>query len=140
MTRVLTFRADDPKNDKRFEMLESAIHCMGDKSEKRSRDVIRSEARMLTALRSISEPKTADGERHVVVCSNCGANLDAKHNGLDAVRELRVLRPGEQRLELSAEDYKRLDAYLETTPWLPALAEAAVDTWDWFSAAEKVEG
>jgi len=136
MKRVVIFTEGESKNGKRFEMLLAAVHLAGDKSGKRDRDTIRKEARILDALDAVSEPTE---DMKATVCANCGCLLEAVHQGLPATRERRQLKSGDQRLELAADDYKLLDQYLETTPWLPSSARAAVDVLDWFSAAEKVE-
>lgn len=136
MKRVITFVDGEPKNAKRLEMLYLAVHNAGDKSGKRDRDTIRKEARILDALDAVSD--LAD-ETAQPLCANCGCLLDARHHGLPATREKRVPKPGEQHLELGADDFKLLDQYLETTPWLPSSSRAAVDVLDWFGAAEKVE-
>ena len=135
MVRVLTFGDGDPKGEKRFELVLTALYNAGDKTGKRDFDILRKEARLFKALKAISEPLM---DRTVTQCANCGCILEARHQGMPTTRDQRVLKAGDQQLVLQSEDYKLLDQYIEKTPWLPSSAEDAVDMYDdWFSAAEK---
>lgn len=128
MQRIVTFDGD--KAAKRFEFCRIAVLGAGNGKGERTREVIRREARILTALDAVSESALQKwveaGDDHLP--------------GKDADPEARVLLAGEQKLSLSQEDHALLEGYLDTTPWLPRAARDAVDVQDWWSAAEKVEG
>lgn len=116
MTRTVIFDGD--KAAKRFEFCRIAVIGAGNGKGERTREVVRREARILTALDAISEPMPPTEED----------------------KSPRALLAGEHVWTLSQEDHALLEGYLDTTPWLPRAAQSAVDVQDWWSAAEKVEG
>jgi hypothetical protein len=112
MTRTVVFDGD--KAAKRFEMVVTAVQNAGDGKAERSRERVRREARILDALDMVSEPKTTDAP--------------------DGLREL---KPLPQTLVLDQADHKLVEDYLNTTPWLPRAARAAVDVQDFWESAQK---
>ena len=136
MKRVLTFDGDDPKSAKRFEMIFEAVMQAGDKTDKRDRALVRKEARVIEALEAISEPS----EKRPVTCGHCGSDLTSLvERHVSAVREPRHLKPGAQIVTLQGEDHELMTKYVDTVPWLPVAARAAVDVQDFVGAAEKVD-
>lgn len=117
MTRVLVFDGDH--GPKRFELCRIAVLSAGNGKGERTRDVIRREARLLDALDTVSAPRP---------------DTDV------AAPNSRVLLSEGGTVALAQEDFALLEQYLDTTPWLPMAARAAVDAQDWLSAAAKVEG
>jgi hypothetical protein len=118
MTRVLTF--DGEKGPKRFELCRTAILSAGDGKGERNRQAIRSEARLLDALDTVSvlgDPVVASA----------------------ADPETRKLKPEGGTITISQEDHDRLSKYADATPWTPRFSRQAVDLQDWLSAAEKVD-
>lgn len=133
-TRALVFNGD-PRSDKRFQMIRTAVLNAGDRKGPRDRETIRKEARILDALDAISEP---DVRQASAVCPNCGALLDATAATVPTGDvESRRLLGG--RLDLRAEDHALLTKYLDTTPWLPSSARAARDVQDFADGADKID-
>lgn len=86
-----------------------------------SKDDKRSEAKILRALKTVSDPVGEDpGE----------GKLDAR---------LRVLKAGGGVLDLEHPDFKRLQQYVEDAQWMSGLTDIAADLEDWLDTAEKVE-
>ena len=117
MTRVLIF--DGPKATKRFELLRAALMNAGDGKGDRGPSTIRKEARLQDMLDEISEAYNGNG------------------NGTGQDPDARVLRDGSHTLTLQQEDFDLLSQYADKTQWAPRAARAAVDLWDWLSAAER---
>ncbi len=115
VSRIITF--DGEKAGKRFSMVRNAVLMSGHGKDARTRERIRKEARVLDALDSISVPKDPAAP--------------------DGDRDLQQFTGAPPALTLSEDDYKLVEDYLNTTPWLSHAARAAVDTQDWWMAAEK---
>jgi hypothetical protein len=114
VTRVLTFDGDH--GAQRFAFLRIALLNAGDGKGDRSRAAIRTEARLLEALDAVSDPAPTE--------------KDPDH---------RVLKPEGGTVTLAQDDFDRLSAYVDTTPWVPRVARDAVDVQDWLSASVKVD-
>lgn len=114
MKRVLVF--DGEKGPKRFELLRTALLSGGDGKGERTREVIRKEARLLTALDSISSSTNND-----------------------ALPDERKLNDDSGPVTVTQEDFDLLSQYADRTPWLPRAAREAVDLQDWLSSAEKLD-
>jgi hypothetical protein len=114
MKRVVSFKADATKNQKRLELCYAAV-VLGAPQAARGIDVIRREARLLDALDAISTPDT---EGALMV-----NGLPKRSPQVDAV------------LTLDQPDWELLRRYVENTPWSPMAARDVVDVVDWLGAA-----
>lgn len=120
MTRQLKF---DPAKKLYFRMVYPAFITRGSAPQDKrvSEEEVRSDARILKALKTISDP-----------IGDLGAEEE-----LDG-------RPRSLKLEggvltLSQPDFTRLSTYLKSTQWMSASADVAVDLIDWFDTADKIE-
>lgn len=128
MTRQLVF--DGEKGARRFELCLEALIGAGDKKGPRDRATIRKEARLLEAFDGISLPDPTQATS-CVACQR-PANPEA--------RVLHLNGSSTQVLHVSQEDFTLLQQYVDTAPWLPKAARAAVDLQDWLTTAPTIEG
>lgn len=129
MMRVLRFDGD--KAATRFEFLYEALLAAGASPHKaaRTREIVRSEARLLEVLEPISVPNDEVGRG----CPACGRPLAS------AMRTLRSFDDNFPSVTIREDDHALLEAYANGMPWLPRASRQAVDLQDWLSAADKLE-
>lgn len=124
MLRRFTF-SPDKTGRTRFRLVFEAFISRGTQKQdqRQSKEDHRSEARILSALKAISEP-----------------HPDAPVPTEDALdTRLRVLRLGGGTLELEQPDFKRLQEYVESTQWTAGLTDVIVELEDALDSAEKLE-
>lgn len=116
---------DTPAGRQAFRLVWDAVLNRGnpEQGQRQSKDDHRSEARIVRALKAISEP-----------------HPDAPLPPEDAPDlRMRRLRAGGGTLTLEQPDYKRLCEYVERAQWTAGLTDVIADLEDALDAAEKVE-
>jgi hypothetical protein len=123
---IRRFHFDDtPEGRQRFRFAFEALLTRGTPKadQRQSKEDHRSEARILRALKAISDPHP---------------DAPPPTDGQPDLR-MRVLKSGGGTLELQQPDYKRLQDYVQETQWATPLIDLVVDFEDQFDAAEKVD-
>jgi len=138
MTRTLDFSG--AQGPTRFDLLYEAFLGGGNTQTKagdRSRAILRQEARIQTALESVSD---VDANK-LASCETCGrqANEDARRLKPDTPATVEGVAGLPQLLELAEDDHALLVKYVDARPWLPRMARRVVDVQDWLSSAPKEE-
>lgn len=123
MKRVIAFDHETPaRNQKRFDLLTQAVLIGGSPGGQGTRggiEVLRREARLLDGLESVSV-HNPDAAQTLPVELQRTVTVDAT-------------------LVLEQPDFDLLKKRVEETVWLPPAARAAVECFDWLSAAPEAK-
>ncbi len=128
MIRVLTFTPDDTG---KYALLQIAIEAGSaalrqKKPDDFTRDVRRSEMRIQRSLRAIGHvpPDVEELKANAI-----GLTIDNRKRVLNGGGDVRLEQP----------DFKRLNDYVDATPWLQDLSEQITELQDWLEACPQVK-
>ena len=115
--KIIALDGSDPLDQKKFRFLFEGFLGGGAIADKKNLPILRTEAKILTKLESISSEEDSY---------------------IDSLTHMRKLLPFKQTLEFEVPEFDLLRRYLESVPWKASVSRDIVDCIDWLDGIQQV--